>query len=91
MDEIQARFNEASTPAEEAAVKADATAAKAAESALLTQINSKYSAERERLDNLLATVRSNTSASGNVQSASDSSSSTPSLEFTTVQLPDIEF
>lgn len=91
MDEIQARFDEAATPAEEAAVKADARAAKAAEKVLLEQITNKYTAERERLDNLLSAARSNTAGSGNVQSGGDSSPSVPSIESSSVQIPDIEF
>jgi hypothetical protein len=88
-EEIQAKLNETSTPAEEAAVKADAKAALASEKALLEQINNKYSAERERLDRLLAAAKSRTSGSGTVSTTPDVSSDSPGVESTS--LPDIEF
>ena len=73
MDQIQAKFDSATTPAEEAAIKSDAQAAKDAESALLEQINNKYTSERARLSSLLEAAKTRTSGSGSVSSTPDSS------------------
>jgi hypothetical protein len=90
-DEVSVRLNDAASLEEHAAIKADADRAFSSAQAAQAAVDSKYRAEFTRLTTLKQQIQNQTSASGNVQSANDSSSSTPSLEFTTVQLPDIEF
>ena len=90
-DEVSVKLNDASSTEEHAAIKADADRAFSSAQAAQAAVDSKYRTEFNRLTALKQQIQTQTSASGNVQSANDSSSSTPSLEFTTVQLPDIEF
>jgi hypothetical protein len=74
------KMNAAPTPAEFEAIRADALAVNEAETAILTQINDKYSSERARLTSILEAARSRTSGSDAVSSTPDSSNSNPSPE-----------
>ena len=91
-DEVSAKLNYPEiSSAEHAAIKADADRAFSSAQAAQAAVDSKYRAEFTRLTTLKQQIQSQTSASGNVQSAGDSQSSTPSPESSAVQLPDIEF
>jgi hypothetical protein len=90
-DEVSVRLNDASSLEEHAAIKADADRAFSSAQAAQAAVDSKYRSEFTRLTTLKQQIQTQTSASGNVQSAGDSRSSTPSLESSSVQLPDIEF
>jgi len=90
-DEVSVRLNDAASTEEHAAIKADADRAFSSAQAAQAAVDSKYRAEFTRLTALKQQIQSQTSAGGNLQSTSDSRSSTPSPESSTVQLPDIEF
>jgi hypothetical protein len=85
------RLNDAASTEEHAAIKADADRAFSSAQAAQAAVDSKYRTEFTRLTALKQQIQSQTSAGGNLQSTSDSRSSTPSPESSTVQLPDIEF
>jgi hypothetical protein len=84
------KMNAAPTPAEFEAIRADALAVNEAETAILTQINDKYSSERARLTNLLEAARTKTSGSDSVSATPDAGSSSPSPESSSVPV-DIDF
>jgi hypothetical protein len=90
-DEVSVRLNDAASLEEHAAIKADADRAFSSAQAAQAAVDSKYRSEFTRLTTLKQQIQNQTSASGNVQSAGDSRSSTPSPESSAVQLPDIEF
>jgi hypothetical protein len=90
-DEVSVRLNDAASTEEHAAIKADADRAFSSAQAAQAAVDSKYRTEFTRLTALKQQIQSQTSAGGNLQSTSDSRSSTPSPESSTVQLPDIEF
>ena len=90
-DEVSVRLNDASSIEEHAAIKADADRAFSSAQAAQAAVDSKYQAEFTRLTTLKQQIQNQTSAGGNLQSTEDSSSSVPSIESSTVQLPDIEF
>jgi hypothetical protein len=90
-DQVSVRLNDAGSLEEHAAIKADADRAFSSAQAAQAAVDSKYQSEFTRLTTLKQQIQTQTSASGNVQSAGDSRSLTPSQESSTVQFPDIEF
>ena len=90
-DEVSVKLNDASSTEEHTAIKADADRAFSSAQAAQASVDSKYRAEFNRLTALRQQIQTQTSASGNVQSAGDSRSSDPSPESSSVQIPDIEF
>jgi hypothetical protein len=90
-DEVSVRLNDAASLEEHAAIKADADRAFSSAQAAQAAVDSKYQAEFARLTALKQQIQNQTSAGGNLQSTEDSRSSVPSIESSTVQLPDIEF
>lgn len=80
-DEVSAKLNYPEiSDAEHAAIKADADRAFSSAQAAQAQVDSKYQAEFTRLTALKQQIQSQTSASGNVQSSADASSSSASPE-----------
>jgi hypothetical protein len=90
-DEVSVKLNDAASTQEHAAIKADADRAFSSAQTAQAAVDSKYRAEFNRLTALKQQIQTQTSASGNVQSGNDSSSSEPSPESSSAQLPDIEF
>jgi hypothetical protein len=90
-DEVSVKLNDASSTEEHAAIKADADRAFSSAQTAQSAVDSKYRTEFNRLTALKQQIQTQTSASGNVQSGNDSSSSEPSPESSSAQLPDIEF
>lgn len=77
---ISERLATAGSDEEFAAMKADADKALNATRELQSSVDSKYSYEALRLQNLLIAQQSNTSGSGSVQSSGDAGSTSPALE-----------